>query len=784
MKKYILIILSLFLASPFMAQTTKIYLQKAQSNRFELGTTTKGENVLELNTSLSYVSASVKSTDSGNFITLESEGLMETFNSGKPDIPVYSKLIEVPLEATVNFTVISYDEEIIDLNTKGISEKVIPAQPSVFKDEEPTTFYYDQNTYNKNSYFNTTVAEYEEAGILRSARLGKIIVNPIQYNPVSNRLRVLNNLKIEIRFVGSNTLRTSQLKSKYSSSLFDGMVEKCVLNPAVRTSAANSEAATYAIVADRMFESTLAPFIAYKKSLGYKVIIGYTDSPEIGKTTASIKAYLQNLYQNPPVGYDPPLYALLVGDVQQIPAFRSEYHFTDLYYFDYTDDNLPDVFYGRFSAQNVAQLQPQIDKTLEYEKYTMPDPTYLYNAVLVAGKQSGCEIYTNGQVNYAKDTYCNPSNGITAYAYLQPEPVGANYSAEIISKINSGVGLANYTAHCDENGWANPSFNKSDIPALTNVHKYGLWIGNCCLSGKFDVTECFGEAVLRASNKGAVGYIGASDYTTWSEDFYWAVGFKKVAYNPVYDSDHLGAYDKMFHTHGEPTSEWCMRQGQINIAGNLAVQESTSTRIKYYWEVYHLFGDPSLNIRFTSPVNCEENLVINTDINGGNHHYLAEKTITASNTISGGATVHYGANQHVTLNGGFNVEKGSAINIDLNGCTNSSSMMSKSPNNSPKENTGNLNNGTSLSENTEENYIRVQPDPFKEGAYTLEIDNKDAIPESVVIVGQSGSTVYRNCNHDKVFTIRNIAEKGDILVRINFLDNYIVKKVNICKTNK
>ena len=35
---------------------------------------------------------------------------------------------------------------------------------------------------------------------------------------------------------------------------------------------------------------------------------------------------------------------------------------------------------------------------------------------------------------------------------------------------------------------------------------------------------CFGEGLLRANNKGAVGYIGGSNNTYWDEDFWWAVG--------------------------------------------------------------------------------------------------------------------------------------------------------------------------------------------------------------------------------------------------------------------
>lgn len=534
-----------------------------------------------------------------------------------------------------------------------------------------------------------------------------------------------------------------------------------------------------------MFESTLAPFIAQKKNLGYKVIVGYTDSPDVGSTTTSIKAYLENLYNNPATGYSPPLYALLVGDIQQVPAFKgSSYgHVTDLYYFDYTGDNLPDVFYGRFSAQNTSQLYPQIEKTLEYENYTMPDASYLFNAVLVSGWSGGIETekQTNGQVNYIKDQYCNPGNGITAYAYLQEEPAGANYRNKIISNINNGVGFANYTAHCDPNGWFAPSFTTSDIANLTNSHKYGLWIGNCCESAAFNVSECFAEAALRASGKGAVGYIGGSNSTYWNEDYWWSVGFKSIALHPSYDPDHLGAMDRLFHTHGEDEAVWGSRQGQIILGGNLAVQESTSGRKKYYWEIYHLFGDPSLNMRFVPPVTCEENLVIDADISGGNHEYLAEKTITAANNISGNATVHYGANNSVTLAEGFKLEKGSALTIDPYGCTNSGGA--NSPAQSPASLKGRepvVGNGTEV---PEEEFIKVYPDPALEGAYVMEINSKDVPAESVVVSGSSGAHVYRNCDRSKNFIIRPIKETGDLFVKVNFAKDHIVKKIRINAIN-
>ena len=67
-----------------------------------------------------------------------------------------------------------------------------------------------------------------------------------------------------------------------------------------------------------------------------------------------------------------------------------------------------------------------------------------------------------------------------------------------------------------------------------------------------------------------------------------------ISADPTYQDTGLGAYDRMFHTHGESPSDWYFTMGQINYAGNLAVSASTSSRKKYYWETYNLIGDPSV----------------------------------------------------------------------------------------------------------------------------------------------------------------------------------------------
>jgi hypothetical protein len=125
-------------------------------------------------------------------------------------------------------------------------------------------------------------------------------------------------------------------------------------------------------------------------------------------------------------------------------------------------------------------------------------------------------------------------------------------------------------------------------------------VGNCCVTSKFNV-NCFAEEITRAANKGAIGYIGASNNSLWDEDYWWGCGFKAVTTTPLYDPQHLGAYDMTFHDHGEPTADWFTTMAEMFVAGNFAVQESNSGNKLYYWEIYNLMGDPSVSIYFSIP---------------------------------------------------------------------------------------------------------------------------------------------------------------------------------------
>lgn len=540
-------------------------------------------------------------TPEGIFTEITAPGYTFSWEEGMPKLPVMRRLIEIPAGAVPEVRVVSYDISEYALSDFGIPNQLMPTQPRVAKNQkEPATFVVNHRTYQTDAFLPNTLAKVEVVGTMRDMRIARLEVSPVEYNPAAGIIRVYDNVEIEVAFNGADYSATTGLAARTRSPYFNSF---SFLNNLPKGTSQRGNLTSYpvkmVIVSDPMFKETLQPFIQWKIRKGFTMVEAYTNDPAVGNTTASIKNYLQNLYQSATPGDPAPSFVLFVGDVAQIPAYIQSGHVTDLYYCEYTNDVLPEVYYGRFSASSVAQLQPQIDKTMMYEQYLFPDPSFLGKSVMISGVDgSFATKYGNGQINYGTTNYFNEAHGIYSHTYLYPASGSA--ASSIIQNISDGVAYGNYTAHGSSAGWADPSFTISDIPGLQNYGKYPLLVGNCCETNPFNI-NCFGEELLRAQDKGAVGYIGASNSTYWDEDYYFGVGVGPIGPGSTYENTTLGSYDRAFHDHGEPFEDWFTTQAQMFVAGNLAVTESGSSMTTYYWQVYCLMGDPSLMIYFGVP---------------------------------------------------------------------------------------------------------------------------------------------------------------------------------------
>ncbi len=563
------------------------------------------------------------------FSTVAIEGYQEpAANYGSPALPVFSQLIEVPL--CEGFDVVVSDAVYDTL--PALKHRLMPVQlPRRKSDTSAFQLFINKEVYSWNTFVGQRHAEVEAVGIARDRRLARLQFSPVKYNPVSGQVIICRHAVVTVTYHGADRNGTLEMFEHFYSPAFNSGAKtlNSLYPKAVRTTAP----VRYVIVANSMFRGHLDNLVNWKRRKGFLTDIVYTDNPAVGTTTTSIAAYLKSLYEDATTSNPAPTYVLLVGDVAQLPTFDAQItspssdHVTDLYYMTWTaGDHLPDCHYGRFSAQTVAQLTPQVQKTLMYEQYSFADPSFLDRAVMVAGVDGGTagdHGYTHADptLDYAITNYVNGAHGFSQVMYFKNNtsivPAGvtnvtvqssaSSMSATVRNYYNQGAGFINYTAHGSATSWGTPNFTTSHVAQMTNTQKFGLMIGNCCLTNKFEESTCLGESLLRKDNYcGAVGYIGGSNSTYWGQDFYWGVGVRSSigpSMSMAYDGSHLGVYDRTFHTHGENYANWCTTQGSIVMQGNMAVESSSSSSDMkhYYWEIYHLMGDPSVMPYLTQP---------------------------------------------------------------------------------------------------------------------------------------------------------------------------------------
>ncbi|MDD6184193.1 MAG: C25 family cysteine peptidase [Bacteroidales bacterium] len=561
--------------------------------------------------SVSFTSGSLSvesvSLPEGDFSAISMPDYISSYVPGAPQLPQLCKLLQIPVCDSVVATVVNAQYQDYDAADLGVTNLVLPTQISAMKNGAVPPFAMDQTIYNTDAFYALPLVQVEKAGVKRDVALANVYVSPVQYNPVTRKFRIFSHIDVEFTFVNADMAATSALK-KFASPMFSLDPEMVINKMQTNRSEFQGTPIKYMIIGNSMFSTNedLAEFVAWKRRLGYLVEVYYTNDVNVGSTTTAIKSFIQSKYNAATLEDPAPTYLLFLGDREQFPAFTGQTdngHITDLYYATLSgSDFLPDCYYGRLSATNNQQLSNQLEKIMMYEQYSMPDPSYLGNAVLIAGTDSyWAPTHANGQVNYINNNYINNEN--PRYSNVMVHLYNcSSQAAQIRSEVSAGSGWTNYTAHGGDDCWADPEFTVSQVYQLQNTDKYGMMIGNCCVSGNFKITECFGEALLRAEKKGAMGYIGASNNTYWGEDFYWAVGYRNnITANPTYSANSLGMYDKLFHTHNEDYSLWVSTIGGIMTGGNMAVQSTSSASKQYYWEIYHCFGDPSVRVFLGMP---------------------------------------------------------------------------------------------------------------------------------------------------------------------------------------
>ena len=166
------------------------------------------------------------------FANISFTGATLTTDVGRPSLPVYSKLIGIPLDASPQATVIDSRLEVRQ------TERIIPAQPPGLASPQPA-FIMDRDFYRRDRSHPTKLVEAIPLGLIRGQRVARLQIQPIQYNPARSQLKIYHELLIRINFNSTPTLTQSYRNSTQvavpslvieSSQAFEQLFQTKLLN--------------------------------------------------------------------------------------------------------------------------------------------------------------------------------------------------------------------------------------------------------------------------------------------------------------------------------------------------------------------------------------------------------------------------------------------------------------------------------------------------------------------------------------------------------------------------
>ena len=456
----------------------------------------------------------------------------------------------------------------IDAGAAGGALLVMPRQAPIEKLPgalENAVFSFDEQAYAYDGDYLAQPATIEELGIVRGQRLFLLEVHPVAYNPARQTLTLRSEIDVTIEFTGGTPAALRPMAS----------LQRSLLNPDPQAMQSRGSG-NYLIVTASTFQSQIAAFATHKASQGYTVSTYVAPS----SSATTIKSYIQSLWGTASA----PDYVLLVGDTQYLGYFTGGGEgspSTDLQYacMDGSTDWYPDIALGRFPVDNATELTAVLDKTIAYENGSFSDPDYVDRAVFMASEDN--YTVSEGTHNWVINNYMTP-NGITSnklYCHT--------YSAttqQVTNAFNGGRFYGVYSGHGGEYSWADgPVFTQTNVRNLTNAGMYPFVMSFACVTGTYTLDECFVETWIIQANKGAVGIVGSSVNSYWTEDDV----LEKRWFDSIYD-----ATDAVPAEFGTTLNDAKLRF--------LAQMGSDSTTRRYF-EMYNLMGDPAATIAAVAP---------------------------------------------------------------------------------------------------------------------------------------------------------------------------------------
>lgn len=489
--------------------------------------------------------------------------------------------------------------------------------------------------------------------VYRGREICNVVVNPVQYDAAANKARAYSKITYKVRFVPKAGARAMAGAPATKPVILpaDNMLGNITMNGASAKAgdmavkatgvAAGDDTRDYLIISVDKYAEAVDRFAEWKELLGFrvhKVLKGSWNSD-------AVKAEVEKAYAENPALY----YLLIVGDHDDVPGQYMEHHaddgdfsvhYTDLYYgCMYGEcDETPDIYRGRLSVSSPEEAATVVDKIIGYEKRPPTDAGFYERGV-------NCADYLDNDNGVADDyedrRYVQTAEEIRAYMLGQGKDVERVYSTnyEITPKywnrnyfsfgepipedmlkpafawdgnegdirraINSGVFYVLHRDHGLVDCWENPYFSVKHVDMLQNGDLLPVVFCVNCDNGAFQA-DCLAERFLRKQGGGAVAVIAASDISYSGYNDALACGL----FDAIWPEPGLRPKFPGVNSLGGETPAPTYELGQILDQAQVRVSEtfgspdpSVSSNEKndsfcriVTKEIYHCFGDPSMQI--------------------------------------------------------------------------------------------------------------------------------------------------------------------------------------------
>ncbi len=506
------------------------------------------------------------SLDGYDVVEIDSDRSFLDGIEGEPFLPVVTANVLLPAGA-----------EVVDVYTKVEQETeiegkflIMPTQKLVPVSANKKTDFVLPNSkvYKSASRQRQNAVEAGARKIMRGHYLAPVRVHPVDYIPAEGKLILRNKIRIYVEYTVDKQNIVNYRKEK-KDNVFTRMLSDSVLNTSAMSSydeqlgrdfeieestdfvvmGAPTNVVQYLIITPAHMVDEFQPLADWKTKKGVPAEIVSITTINANYTGPTLQYRIKSCIRDYALNKGT-IWVVLGADRDYIPEqacysrVGEEVIYdipADLYYSDIDvlnwdgngngiagelDDGVdmgPDVFVGRISVKQEAEVTNVVNKILAYEKNC---PSGLADSMLLGGARLWGYI---GGVSDAEaksermwNNYIKPPWWGSRYRFYDTNtdfPGGASYNVNptnINARINAGCNLFHMICHGSETSWGveGSSYTTSHVASLYSPGVYTNIATIACLSNAFDrfIGNCLGEAFLKQPNGGAVSYIGSSRY--------------------------------------------------------------------------------------------------------------------------------------------------------------------------------------------------------------------------------------------------------------------------------